>query len=229
MFTVSGRQACKAATLSSVGVAAVVVGVMLLPLSGADGRTSRLEKHGSPNAVSQAGLLASPSVAPPATSTGSVVEVQPAITNVSGGTVETTYQLPDGQTMVTTTPPAGFDPLVASASQLQEYGFPTRPTGSSALADWTTAMEAYRSDGPPTGALQISTGGASSPLAQATSASNWGGYVAGTFNQQNSWFVALKDAFTLPSVTPSCTSSLSFWIGLGGTNASNSDDLLNKA
>ena len=43
---------------------------------------------------------------------------------------------------VITHPPSAFNPLTASATQLQEYGFPPRPTGGSALAVWLTAMKA---------------------------------------------------------------------------------------
>lgn len=37
-------------------------------------------------------------------------------------------------------PPAGFDPLTASASQLAEYGYPPRPSGGQALKTWMMFM-----------------------------------------------------------------------------------------
>jgi len=48
-------------------------------------------------------------------------------------------------------PPAGFDPLTASPTTLQEYGFPPQPPGnnSAALAGWTAAMQAVTSVSPP--------------------------------------------------------------------------------
>lgn len=43
-------------------------------------------------------------------------------------------------------PPPGFDPVAATAAQLQEYGFPPRPPGNNAeaLAAWTKAVRAAK-------------------------------------------------------------------------------------
>ncbi len=41
-------------------------------------------------------------------------------------------------------PPKGFDPATATNAQLNEYGFPPRPTSPSALALWTTEMRSWK-------------------------------------------------------------------------------------
>lgn len=153
-----------------------------------------------------------------AASTGSLVTVRPTVTRLRGGGVETTYQLPDGQTMTTTTPSAGFNPLTASAAQLRQYGFPSRPANPSALRGWTTAMAAYRSDVPPVGPLRVATSVRPSE-SYATYYTNWAGYSAGNINGTANTYVAVKADLTIPSTT-SCSNSngLGFWIGLGGTN-----------
>lgn len=48
-------------------------------------------------------------------------------------------------------PPAGFDPLTASNTHLQTFGFPPRPPGSDpgALATWSTAVESAKSGSVP--------------------------------------------------------------------------------
>jgi hypothetical protein len=152
-----------------------------------------------------------------AVSTGSLVTVRPTVTRLHGGGVETTYQLPDGQTMTTTTPSVGFNPLTASAAQLRRFGFPSRPADPFALRDWTTAMAAFRSDAPPAGPLRVATRVRPSE-AYATYYQNWAGYSAGNINGTANTYVAVKADLTIPSTT-SCSDSngLGFWIGLGGT------------
>ncbi len=70
-----------------------------------------------------------------------------------------THSRPGGKTAGTSTncgiepqqnypqPPTGFDPTTATASQLQEYGFPPRPAGDSTSAaqqGWLQAMAAWK-------------------------------------------------------------------------------------
>jgi hypothetical protein len=49
-----------------------------------------------------------------------------------------------GRIIKTFTPPHGFDPVTATASQLRTYGFPPRPSGSpKALAAWTEVFKHF--------------------------------------------------------------------------------------
>lgn len=46
-------------------------------------------------------------------------------------------------------PPSGFNPLVATPTQLARYGFPPRPKGGKALAEWQWAMQHAKKWVPP--------------------------------------------------------------------------------
>jgi hypothetical protein len=117
--------------------------------------------------------------------------------------------------MTSLIPAPGFSPLTASATQLQFYGFPARPTDPSDLAAWTAAMAAYRSDLPPTQPMQVVT---SSTPAASPAYTNWGGYIVGNQRAQSNAYVAVKTEFSAPSVSGCSASALvGFWIGLGGT------------
>lgn len=228
MFKVGRGHALKTAVGASA--TAAIAGALILSLGLSAGNASALATGAHRASARRANLVtlgqldnSTGSTSPSAPSAEGVVDVQPAVTHLSGGTVKTTYQLPDGQALTSTTPPVGFDPLVASDAALQEYGFPERPTDPSALADWTTAMDAYTSDSPPSEPLQIATSITASLEYAPQYGWNWGGYIAGTQQTQSHWFVALKDAFSLPSTGGKCLpqnyNDLGFWIGLGGTLA----------
>lgn len=156
----------------------------------------------------------------------SSITVSPTVSNRSDGGRQTTYRLPDGEQMVVTTPPAGFDPLAASNRALMEYGFPTRPTDSLALRDWTRVMQAFKSDEAPYGSLDFATDPTATKFS--TIYSNWGGYIDGTMNTQSNTYVAVKGEFTVPGVTGTTCSSahnntIGAWIGLGGTSSATND------
>jgi hypothetical protein len=93
-----------------------------------------------------------------AVSAGTPDHVRPRDRDLSGGSVQTTYALPDGERpdgerIVSTTPPRNFSPLRATRGQLAKYGFPLPPSSRSAYAAWHAAMAAYKSDTPPAGTL----------------------------------------------------------------------------
>lgn len=81
-------------------------------------------------------------------------------------------------------PPSTFDPLSATASELEGYGFPPRPSDASALADWTSEMQSWKPTpdhglcqmpAPLGSGAQVSTDASSS---WAHVGSSWSGYVA---------------------------------------------------
>ena len=121
-------------------------------------------------------------------------------------------------------PPAGFNPLKATDTQLAEYGFPARPKNGQDLADWNQEMKTYKSTPVPKVAkknnsknnvAQIASGSSSSIQASSTSYYNWGGYV--DHYAANNTFASVQGDFT----EPPCNSTISntyecSWVGLGG-------------
>jgi hypothetical protein len=55
----------------------------------------------------------------------------------------------DGFRLRSSVPPAGFDPVSASAARLAEYGLPPRPRGGQALRSWLAAMRKAHPAKPP--------------------------------------------------------------------------------
>lgn len=153
---------------------------------------------------------------------GPTIEIQPTVSTLADGSTLTTYDFPNGEVMSTTTPPPGFDPLTASASALAEVSFPSRPSDTAELSDWTAAMAAFRSDDPPSGPLAVVLDGPSGADA-ATKYTNWGGYVDGSWGVQSHAYVAVKALFHVPTNLNTCSSSSdgAFWVGMGGTYSTN--------
>lgn len=135
-------------------------------------------------------------------------------------------------------PPAGFDPLHASADDLKRYGYPRRPDPLDeprAHAMWVTAFRRYRNltlivpefqsmpdryHGP-----VRRTGKGTEHLLNATS-SNWSGSVA--FVGGGDSFVYIVGRWTVPHVYPvpgvAGTQFSSAWLGLDGDGGS--DDVM---
>jgi hypothetical protein len=106
-------------------------------------------------------------------------------------------------------PPAGFNPLTATARQLKEYGFPAKPSDATSLAEWTHVMSyaKYYEKGTLTPTVNtISSDSDSSP--------NWAGYVIqSTPNNGTIYSQAWGDWTQPPAVSgtrPAC------WVGVGG-------------
>jgi hypothetical protein len=134
-------------------------------------------------------------------------------------------------------PPKGFDPLTATASQLQEYGFPARPTDPTGLEQWRSIWSHYRStptpdvwsvpqgeglgssppQNPITGIINIATN--STEFSQ-----NWSGWEATPPNESPGGtadpnpFTLVEAVFTQPQTpnTPCAQAWESQWVGLGG-------------
>lgn len=152
-------------------------------------------------------------------SDSSTTSVAPVSVSLGDGSTETTYTLPGGTVITSVTPPPGFDPLTATDASLTEYGFPLAPTDPDEYQAWFAAMSAFKSDDPPTDPLTLSLNTSGTTGQYGTVYTNWGGYVAGTWNVQNHTYVAVKANVVVPSNTGTCssTSDVGFWIGLGGT------------
>jgi hypothetical protein len=117
-----------------------------------------------------------------------------------------------------TKPPAGFDPLTASAADLARYSIPARPAGGSELAAWQKMMRgAHFVDAP----ARITRAGqyTLSASVQLVPSGNWSGYLD---TNQGSFYTGAQMTFTEPNVTsnPStrCTvqQAESIWAGVGG-------------
>jgi len=129
-------------------------------------------------------------------------------------------------------PPSGFTPLTATPVQLEEYGFPPRPSGGPALQNWIQAMQAYK--GTPTPTLVVKVFAATDPTNQAQPAAqpppgalpagsipsgNWSGWtgVGGPTT-----YVALSGDSSVPVATGAGCSNqrMTDWTGLGGSSMS---------
>ncbi len=125
-------------------------------------------------------------------------------------------------------PPAGFNPLTASAAALKAYGFPPRPTSASALAAWTQAMEhakTYVAPSPVWAPAWVSP--EIQPATETgTCSTNWAGYMDQSANNggvaytQTSadWVIA-----AVPALGGSPVPAAAFWTGIGGWGPSGSN------
>jgi hypothetical protein len=71
-----------------------------------------------------------------------------AVRPLAGGGSSYRYDV-DGLSVAMLVPPAGFNPLTASAAKLAEYGFPTRPRRGRALRSWLFSMRRVHMLKPP--------------------------------------------------------------------------------
>jgi hypothetical protein len=140
--------------------------------------------------------------------------------------------------MKVTVPPAGFDPLAASASRLRRYGFPPRPSEPTALQRWKELYPKSGIDYVVPDMCQTTlpvthkphwTGndGAASPLVSLPPSDNWSGGIA----QQaagNPSFTFADVKWTEPTFSASCPtmSGYTIWSGLGGYNSGTNGGLL---
>ncbi|HXM54801.1 MAG TPA: G1 family glutamic endopeptidase [Candidatus Dormibacteraeota bacterium] len=111
-------------------------------------------------------------------------------------------------------PPAGFNPATATDAQLDEYGFPPRPTDQDALDEWVSDMSAW------TGAADVPGFLAGAPAsADSVSSSNWSGYAvtesAGTFTHAEAWYFEPTFGSSVCQHNSEVT-----WAGIGGYSSS---------
>ncbi len=127
-------------------------------------------------------------------------------------------------------PPANFNPLLASDAEIRYYGFPRRPQGNaSELSDWLNLVNGakYRSCSFINShrySQPLNLKSLSRPLYSSgyTYSVNWSGYFAGSgsgngFKQvEGNWNVPCYDGSHSPSKSRAVT-----WIGLGGWYGNN--------
>lgn len=118
--------------------------------------------------------------------------------------------------------PAGFRPETASDAQLQCYGFPPRPADPTALANWTTAMRAFKEMvGPPVWVAEAAPQSIAPDGVVGTQSNVWAGYAAQTtHNPSISSFFKVSADWTVPNVNGTkAPEGLLAWVGLGGMNS----------
>jgi hypothetical protein len=130
----------------------------------------------------------------------------------SGSAVQ--YNLGNGVTVQQLIPPPGFQPLTASAAELDQYGFPPRPSGGTALAQWQQEMTGWAGSGPSAPFLTASPAHTSA-YSDSETDSNWAGYVAQAtspiFTHAEAWYYEPSSGASRCSSTSEST-----WAGLGG-------------
>lgn len=110
-------------------------------------------------------------------------------------------------------PPEGFNALTASNSQLDEYGFPERPssTDTTAYEDWSEKVSSW--SGTPAAPSFLAE---TQSQSMTSSSSNWSGYMieegAGAFSHAEAWYDE-------PSIYASVclATDESTWAGIGGS------------
>jgi hypothetical protein len=63
-----------------------------------------------------------------------------SVSSFADGGTEYAYRQASGALAYITVPPAGFDPINATAGELMQYGLPARPTDPLALLEWQSEM-----------------------------------------------------------------------------------------
>ncbi len=69
---------------------------------------------------------------------------EPRTRPLAGGGTETSYRLGEGQMLYTATPPSSFDPLTATAQELEEFGLPPKPSDPEMREEWETTWGDYQ-------------------------------------------------------------------------------------
>lgn len=141
-----------------------------------------------------------------------------AASDLAGGGSSVKYKV-NGSIVTELIPPPGFRPTSASAAQLNEYGFPPRPTNSTQLAAWEKEMSSWTGAAPPTPFLtQVHTH--TDMIADTESNNIWAGYVITAQPSSISSFSQAEGFYDEPTFAPSrCASTTEVtWAGLGGWN-----------
>jgi hypothetical protein len=134
------------------------------------------------------------------------------------------FQSDDG-TVDVPVAPNGFDPLTASADDLDTYGLPPRPEDPDSLADWTAQMTQWPRT-PDAGLCEESVvnraamghhASSSGAIFTIENSSNWAGYSVST--PGTTTYIAVQGDFHQPTRGASCSGAQeSSWTGIGGFN-----------
>jgi Peptidase A4 family len=143
----------------------------------------------------------------------------PQITKIEGGGKKYSYALPGlpaDEYMTVNEPPAGFDPLKASDSELELWGFPPRPENQAGMEGWRELVGPYEA-------------ASFQPGCQGTEASNgfyqgeaeqpaWSGYVENAMGEHKKFRTAVGGFYQPFEVNGICgpEAAVSSWVGLGG-------------
>lgn len=159
------------------------------------------------------------------------ISASPVLTNLNDGGTRTTITLSSGEVIQYSVPPAGFNPTSASASQLQEYSFPARPSGGEALILWLKAMSMPLLDESAHMSLVLTPlsqvangepGNQASGTQNTYTNMNWGGFDA---KGSSTTYSGAQGYFNVPAVTNTTACSVpyfSIWSGIGGGIGSSS-------
>jgi hypothetical protein len=117
-------------------------------------------------------------------------------------------------------PPKGFNPSTATAAELNEYGFPSRPTEATTLSRWQTQMSAWKGAATPLPFLAESHMSMDSVLNQ-----SWSGYAVtgtvGNYTHAEAWFIEPNYYSSRCSTNAETT-----WAGIGGYYGTPNGDVL---
>lgn len=114
-------------------------------------------------------------------------------------------------------PPAGFNPLTASAKALSTYGLPARPAASAAAAtktQWTTRMRAFKRPSDP--GLCVTAYRTQRAGTTAGKLLNWAGFTE-YHKASRSYYVGATGDFVQTKAKASCAGATwTGWVGIGG-------------
>jgi hypothetical protein len=144
---------------------------------------------------------------------GETVSTPSETESLPGGGVLETYNGDDGVAYSFPRPPEGFEPVMASAEELSEYGFPPRPTGPKALETWEANMEAVKTVEPSGVCTEITE-------SNLKNAPNWSGFIATGPPHTDNWAAVNGEYLQVKGhKKPSCPGGTeASWVGLGGLN-----------
>lgn len=147
-----------------------------------------------------------------------------AVKALPGGGTDYVYDI-GGTTNHVPVPPPGFRPENATADQLDEYGFPPRPSDPTELSDWLKDMSQWKATSVPTvcnlpavAAIGDPAEGEPSDPSAARRFYNWAGFY--TRDSSDHW-KSVKAEYNQPdNFADPCTDSWEVsWVGLGGVDS----------
>ena len=137
-------------------------------------------------------------------------------TLADGGIVQT--RLTEFGPMYVIQPPTGFDPLTASAEELDRYGVPTKPTDSTSeeFTNWLALAQVLAGQNSAS-ICDLDSNPSDPQIFNTVFSHNWGGYVA---KQSIPAYIGVAAQWVEPAYaapTAGCaTPQASIWVGVGG-------------